>query len=131
MFAFTRKILHLSTSPPSREMREKGVYELPTVQMLEFARLVEFRAQPSMDEVRKRAGSIADIAETSGARKVIAEVPGFMISALEYEMSVRGIAVVYPWGAVRRYLVETDVEDVFKAKARFQVDGFVETGLRS
>lgn len=130
MFAFSRKILHLSLSPPSREMRDKGVYELPTVQMLELGDLVVFNTQPTLGEVRKRAGKIADIAEEAGARTVIVDVPAFMVSAVEYELMIRDVSVVYPWGGVRRYLIETDVEDVYKAKVKFQIDGFVETGMR-
>jgi len=112
-------------------MRTKGVYELPTVQMLGLRDCITFKTQPTIEEVQRRAGLVADIAEAAGATTVVIDVPAFMISATEYEMMIRNIKVVYPWGEVRRYLVETDVEDVFKAKAKFSVDGFVETGMRT
>jgi len=130
MYAFQRKIVHLSSSPPSRAMRKMGVYELPTVQLLDLQECMKFISAPSRDEIERRAKHIAAIAEESGAHKAVIDVPAFMVSAVEEALARRNIAVVYPWGKVCRYLVETPVEDVYEAKCRFDVTDLIETGVK-
>lgn len=107
-----RRIVYLSTSPPSREMRKKGVFELPTVRRLELKDLLDFESKnPTRRDIEKRSNRIARMADETGAPRAMIMVPIFMVSTLELELRDRDIKPVYPIGEIRRYRVNNSEDD--------------------
>ena len=124
----TRKsIVNLTLTPPSREMRKKGVFELPTNQRFRLRQLLEHAPEepPPPEEIAGLAKSLAELAEYSGAEEALVAAPPFMISTIEYELRERGINPVYPYGTAKRYEVDTEIDGVSAVRCGYHLKGFI------
>lgn len=122
-----RIIVNLSPYDISREMQERGVFDLPTVKRKKLLELIEPRdGTMDREELVDRARRIARMADGTGAGKACVHVPIELVSALERELRDRRITPVYPDGRARRYKADTPLDDVSEVKVGYRLEGFTE-----
>lgn len=121
-----RRIVNLSLTPPSREMKQQGVFELPTNKRYRLKQLLEFGEEaPTTEEIQGKAESISELAEHVGVTMALVEAPIFMNSAIEKELRKKGIEPVYPYGYVKRYKNSADSDELPNTRCRFFLTGLV------
>ena len=108
-------------------MKRAGVFELPTVQRLEFQSLVTFGEKVlGASAIDYRSGRIADMAMDTGAMYALLGVPSFMISTVEDKLLQYNITPLHPWGTVYRYSVESESDSAAMVRCAYRVLEFIE-----
>ncbi len=117
------KILNLTQHQPTAEQVEAGVIDASSPATVK--ELLNFESLPSKEEIRKRAFSLAEMAEEVGVKFAMIGGAPFLMSALEKALKERGVEPLYAFS--QRVSVEKKQEDGSIVKTTiFKHLGFVE-----
>jgi len=121
-----RKIVNLSLRPPCRDMKRRGVFDLPTVQRLHLESLLRFDDSIISPTLQRTPKLIAKLAADTGAEFALLSLPTFLASDVERELLKRNIRPLYAWGRIQRYSVEAEFGDHEIIKVGFRLTQFIE-----
>lgn len=122
-----RIIVNLSPHDLTREMKERGVFDLPTVDRNKLLDLLDTGNEAlSKREIVDRAEKIARLGDKTGADRACIHAPIELVSTLERELRKRRITPMYPEGQARRYKADTPLDGISETKIGYSLDGFSE-----
>lgn len=120
-------VLNLTQHPATIEQSDAGVVDLAESDMRELQKLLTFNELPSKEEIKERALSIANMAESYGFNnhKVMIGGAPYLMKVLERVLKDYGIRPVYAFS--KREVVEKTMPDGSIQKLSvFRHNGFVE-----